>query len=1356
MNKKLQLEQNRELAYNLLFKAIANGSIDGKSGPSFHKKLKNNPRQVTLDRYLPELYQAAYLGKHISVASVIRDTKKDNKQQKIISQLDYLDKKSNKKQLKLKDIELLNKNAKKSQIKMNKQIKKLGKSEKRLVSIEYTIWVTDETISKNNKKRTILVPVPTDDLLPSGKIVKKNTTVKMRLASEGTISVEKYKLLGYKKDTPYIVPSENQMGQRLLNLIDDSNNNNSYFYAWLVSRLGAIIINDIDELGTPKPYDPINNLLARDSAPKVNFKYIEYTPNYDAEHLKELMGDIQLNKYLADNYKKDSCVYTTLLDAYRESFIKAKQAGRYVDIELTYEYLWKLIHPNEQYNKENAMIDTIQNMTEFFKKYSLKIVALDINYKVVYKFVPKSINKHINPRVLYLLVHNNHCYRLNSNLKRLEQMEEPKEDKIQESLKHFIFSKPIEVFSFINNINEINTLEFTESLVKVYYNDNIKELLKYLLFKIKYEPVITMNAGQIAGIKIKIGKTDVIITNPGANYDNMSIHFKNGEYLLKYSQYEAEMYDILINKNNISNYHPDLIKTFYKYPRTAFIGAFVDQEDFIECNSYDYNKAYTSILLDIQYFPTFNSFDNFVPYKNEEIKDYSFYIVERLETKLLSEYLKNSFLILLDKKYNIVTGYVIKRSPILKHSKIHFVATPSKLVKNSSSRVIKKIYESDLEIEHKKFIVNKLLGTAEKKYRSKQKSKIYYDYNEACHYKNKKSKIVTLSYVDKVVEQPMDEDMKILDPSVPDTEIVTIQGKEKAYILVETEQEYLTEGFYPIKCIIYDIMRLKMFDLYNKLHFKGAKIYGINTDSLFVNKDFIYKIPQRDNNVYDSIGKIRFEENKLCPPSMKRVFNNELDVDYEKEIEQTPINIIDEWDQSEFNKIFAENTKLIVKAEIPGAGKTSCLRKYADSIGKDKVLFVAPYNTLCLDFKLAGYESSTLHELLNIRINDDNNECNTKANFNYEKYTVIVFDEIYCYDVKHLARINQFMNSNEEIKFFATGDPYQNRPIQDLTVANFKNYYDNIITKLFQNVVTLKICKRVKTDKERKILQNLKNDILFGEKFDAVEIAKKYFKIVDDISKCKGTMITYRNETAEILNTYFHDRKKAPTKYVQFQNIKYYVGLTLRCRKYIKKGQDKAFVNYQYIITRINKNEFTIKEIHSDKTITLNIEELTKFTLHYSGTCHSLQGVTVNDSVTIFDLNFVMVSREWLYTAVTRCNNLDNIYVCLTENMKQNKYIVRSAIKRKINAHKIEDNKKEREYDDNDFVDIHFVCSKFDAQNGRCARCLNEIILDYKPKDECQFSINRIDNRLAHIKSNCELTCLKCQHSYKQNIQMKK
>ena len=59
--------------------------------------------------------------------------------------------------------------------------------------------------------------------------------------------------------------------------------------------------------------------------------------------------------------------------------------------------------------------------------------------------------------------------------------------------------------------------------------------------------------------------------------------------------------------------------------------------------------------------------------------------------------------------------------------------------------------------------------------------------------------------------------------------------------------------------------------------------------------------------------------------------------------------------------------------------------------------------------------------------------------------------------------------------------------------------------------------------------------------------------------------------------------------------------------------------------------------------MTLDIKVLSHFKLPYCMTAHSIQGLSIDDNVTIFDCNTAYVDRFYVWTAITRVRNLENI-----------------------------------------------------------------------------------------------------------------
>ena len=78
-----------------------------------------------------------------------------------------------------------------------------------------------------------------------------------------------------------------------------------------------------------------------------------------------------------------------------------------------------------------------------------------------------------------------------------------------------------------------------------------------------------------------------------------------------------------------------------------------------------------------------------------------------------------------------------------------------------------------------------------------------------------------------------------------------------------------------------------------------------------------------------------------------------------------------------------------------------------------------------------------------------------------------------------------------------------------------------------------------------------------------------------------------------------------------------------------------------------------------------------------------------------------------------------------------------------VNRHKHKDIKSER-YDANNHFHKTFIEQLFFDQHQKCIYCKCELMTVCAARANNLLSIKRIDNSIGHIKSNCVLSCLKC------------
>ena len=152
-----------------------------------------------------------------------------------------------------------------------------------------------------------------------------------------------------------------------------------------------------------------------------------------------------------------------------------------------------------------------------------------------------------------------------------------------------------------------------------------------------------------------------------------------------------------------------------------------------------------------------------------------------------------------------------------------------------------------------------------------------------------------------------------------------------------------------------------------------------------------------------------------------------------------------------------------------------------------------------------------------------------------------------------------------------------------------------------------------------------------------MDIFKKYgLKIIDNIMHLNTIKtISYFKKRAQDINYYVHDNLiEQPEITYEFNNIEYWKGLEIICKEHYCNKNMLLHVNFSYTIKEINidENYFSIideneQEEHFLESFKTNKEDieiciLSKyFKLPYCSTCHSSQGSTIDEEITIFDCN---------------------------------------------------------------------------------------------------------------------------------------
>ena len=217
--------------------------------------------------------------------------------------------------------------------------------------------------------------------------------------------------------------------------------------------------------------------------------------------------------------------------------------------------------------------------------------------------------------------------------------------------------------------------------------------------------------------------------------------------------------------------------------------------------------------------------------------------------------------------------------------------------------------------------------------------------------------------------------------------------------------------------------------------------------------------------------------------------------------------------------------------------------------------------------------------------------------------------------------------------------------------------------------------------------------------------------------------------------------------------IKYYSGMEIICRKRLKISNQVFYVNFNYKITKVSHTEITLVDECDDIELHLPIDKLTHFSLQYCSTGHSHQGATIHEPITIFNTNTPYVDRSWIWTAITRSTDFRNITIYehsddevrVLKQCKLNQYM-----ELKIKGYVEQDKIVVDDTLNKIMLIVRWVNDTFGEQESKCIKCgtpfyfhLDNSIID------SNLTIDRIDNSIAHVKSNCQLMCLQCNRCKK-------
>ena len=624
----------------------------------------------------------------------------------------------------------------------------------------------------------------------------------------------------------------------------------------------------------------------------------------------------------------------------------------------------------------------------------------------------------------------------------------------------------------------------------------------------------------------------------------------------------------------------------------------------------------------------------------------------------------------------------------------------------------------------KKLIVNVNIGLLEKTENTSQKNTVFKNLKEASNFQLKHG-----GKIHKIEEVECHHDIMFTGDNENENFYSKMYDEPSGvdyYLVNLSDSVTLNNGYIYIKELLLQDHNFKMLQDYNKLVNNYVSVMSVKTDAFVIRSrdvDKAREILEMKTGIGEWRANKEGEEIILAPEEYKKKPNELNKIPIYKNV---AIEIKDEYDTKNIISKIINAKHVMIRAKYAGSGKSYICEKMAD-MGMS-VLFVCPTNKLVQKY---GMEAITVNKFFSIAVGDEKLE-----KFDYSGYDVIVFDEIYFNGLRVLNRIREFVELNQDKIIVATGDGKQLKPVSELTnLQEHEEYADNCVDKIFKYNIYLKVCKRLRKEEDRKKLENIYIDI-FENNIKARELVKKYFKYTSDIN-LNNNNVAYLNDTC----------KEVANEIRKMQNRKgeYEVGEIMIFREYLKSKTYKFQVKFKCKILNITENVVVLEDEHTKAIQQLPLDMLRKhFIFNYCFTCHSVQGSSIEGGITIFDYNHCLVDKNWLWTAITRATDLNNVtfFKYDSDDNEFNKRCIYNYLCRKVEGYKEQDRKAKRKIDHKNYITPECLLERL---NGNCENCSVEFyVKTIGGNIRTNLTAQRKFNDQTHTVSNCIAYCKRC------------
>lgn len=973
------------------------------------------------------------------------------------------------------------------------------------------------------------------------------------------------------------------------------------------------------------------------------------------------------------NTKKNECGVNALLHQFqgRDRFKNMTRASVYDDINLD----------------EDEPI-TVNSIINFCLMHDITVYIVGISNKLEYK----NISKNQQHEAFYFKIANDHLYPIDDDELR-KQIRYSVDNSISIDIDWgnsmiFNFEKgnTNELYGYILEVEKTSTESSQDKIIfiKTYWDmtddeidqSNLNNLANYIYQsdKIIVENLRLDSNGNINTFTYKscwvifnsdyhkIKEILAIVKELDVIKDKQNYLFRN-QTIQNITKSLIESYRGEIPKSNLSSKIYDLFKF---YMRGAYNDTINTDIKFMDCQSFDISKCYTSIVYHRKHnWGIFMPWDDLQPY-NGGLVHGAKYIINKPDLQIGEIKLGN-------KLYDSEFVEKLLDNNFIDYSNIKFELIPSKVLPcDYFKKLIDIIYNIiGNEKGYAKDMVNLYLGTLGKHVNKTITGEISTSISHKNLWISNTNNTQTLNKVKSIVEN-------------------------KFMVLFSEESDICRNTNIPIFYGIIDMSYWKLYELQLAVCDKNSEVMKFHSDSITVRnpkKNVIGKSLYSDT--LSQFGKIRSEvlDCAVCPTRFMKIENFKTDI-YEninKSFNEVNTNDIDE---------IIKNHGSFALFGKPGRGKTyTCCNDIKKALEKYEYKYIgtSTSNKAVNNLRSNGLDSTTLCSLFIIRLDCSEDGMLREIN---RKYNYIICDEYTMNNLQYMEYLYTLHKMGTRIIF--VGDKHQLPAVEKSNIVfnycdldffreicdykyielkinhRFDAELDSIIAKIYDEGVFEMPIRNCPTSFPSEILVSNDDGTEEGEEEEPEIIQSKVFFYEPDFEpdfdemqeeascvelpegdyfkKTKYNICYHRKAKKEINDIYMNDNKNnieiEDGDKLIIRNDCYIKGSPVICKDNISgRSEDGLFNNTLFDIVSWDDNNVILL---NDKSIQITItRELFQsklkngkgFTFEpgHAFTTHCAQGSTILGDLCVWETD--CMSRELLYTALSRATALSHIYI---------------------------------------------------------------------------------------------------------------